>query len=100
MMAHLFIKNEQLNCIRKQIDLIKDSTKKNVPPNVLEAVISLANAKVMDLFPDRSAEEEQMLDLSKLKTDKEYEGYIQQLETYIKPFPELTEKELKKLFPK
>ena len=100
MMTHPFIKNEQLNYIRRQIDLIKDSTKKNVPPNVLKAVISLANAKVMDLFPNRTANEEQMLDLSKLKTDKEYEGYVQQLETYLKPFPQLTEEELKRLFPK
>ena len=65
MMAQPFIKNEQLNYLRKQIDLIKASTKKNVPPNVLEAVISFGLRQGHGSLPDRSVEEEQMLDLSK-----------------------------------
>ena len=100
MMGEKFIKNEQLNFIRKQIALTKDSTKKNVPPNVLDAVISLANSKIMDLFPNKTLEQQEMLDLSKLKSGKEYEEYIQQLEGYLQPFPQLTEERLKKLFPK
>jgi hypothetical protein len=99
-MTEKFIKNEQLNFIKKQIALIKDSMKKNVPPNVLTAVIDLANAKIMDLFPNGSSEQHAMLDLSKLKTDHEYERYIGQLSEFVLPFPNITEQQLKKMFPK
>lgn len=99
-MTEKFIKNEQLNFIKKQIALIKDSTKKNVPQNVLAAVIDLANAKISELFPNVSMDQQEMLDLSRLKTDKEYEQYIQHLSDYLLPFPRITEQQLKKMFPK
>jgi hypothetical protein len=99
-MAEKFIKNEQLNFIKKQIALIKDSIKKNVPPNVLAAVIDVANARILDLFPNLSLEQQEMLDLSKLKTDKEFEQYIRYLSELILPFPKITEQQLKKMFPK
>jgi len=99
-MNEKFIKNEQLNFIKKQIALIKDSTKKNVPPNVLAAVIGLANAKILELFPAASSEQQEMLDITRLKTDKEYEHYIEHLEDCLQPFPNVTEQQLKKMFPK
>ena len=99
-MTEKFIKNEQLNFIKKQIALIKDSRQKNVPQNVLAAVIDLANAKILDLFPNGSLEQKEMLDLSRLKTVKEYEQYIQHLSDYLLPFPKLTEQQLKQMFPK
>ncbi|WP_462410090.1 FusB/FusC family EF-G-binding protein [Neobacillus sp. Marseille-QA0830] len=95
-----FIKNEQLNFIKKQIALIKDSKQKNVPQNILAAVIDLANAKILDLFPNGSLEQQEMLNLSKLKTDNEYEQYIRRLSDFLLPFPQITEQQLKKMFPK
>jgi hypothetical protein len=100
MMTEKFIKNEQVNFIKKQIDLIKDSRKKNVPPNVLAAVIDLAHAKIIDLFPNATREQQVMLDLSKLKTDHEYQRYIEHLSEYTLLFPTITEQQLKKMFPK
>ncbi|NRD77073.1 FusB/FusC family EF-G-binding protein [Bacillus sp. BRMEA1] len=99
-MSEKFIKNEQLNFINKQIALIKDSSKKNVPPTVLAAVIDLAHTKILDLFPNASVDQQEMLDLSKLKTDDEFERYIQRLSTFLLPFPKVTEQQLKKMFPK
>jgi len=99
-MTEKFIKNEQLNFIKKQIAMINDSAKKNVPPNVLAAVIDLANAKILDLIPNASVDQQVMLDLSRLKTDTEYEQYIQRLSDYLLPFPKITEQQLKKMFPK
>ena len=99
-MTEKFIKNEQLNFIKKQIALIKDSTNKNVPQNVLAAVIDLANAKILDLFPNASLEQKEMLVLAGPKTDKEYEEYIQDLSDFLLPFPEITQQQLKKMFPK
>ncbi|MGE8205478.1 FusB/FusC family EF-G-binding protein [Heyndrickxia sp. NPDC080065] len=99
-MTEKFIKNEQLNFIKKQIALIKDSTKKNVAPSVLAAVIDLANAKILDLFPNAALDQQEMLDLSGLKTDHEYELYIERLTAFLLPFPRITEQQLKKMFPK
>ncbi|MFP7298708.1 FusB/FusC family EF-G-binding protein [Neobacillus niacini] len=99
-MTDKFIKNEQLNFIKKQIALIKDSVRKNVPPHVLAAVIDLANAKILDLFPNANLEQQELLNLSRLKTDHEYEQYIRHLSAFLLPFPKITEQQLKKLFPK
>ncbi|MFF2447876.1 FusB/FusC family EF-G-binding protein [Neobacillus sp. NPDC058068] len=99
-MTEKFIKNEQLNFIKKQIAFIKDSTKKNVAPTVLATVIDLANAKILDLFPNAALDQQEMLDLSRLKTDAEYEEYIQRLSAFLLPFPKITEQQLKKMFPK
>lgn len=49
-MTEPFIKNEQLNFIKKQIAIIKDSMNKSLPKTVLVAVIELAHAKVLELF--------------------------------------------------
>ncbi|WP_251554018.1 FusB/FusC family EF-G-binding protein [Neobacillus muris] len=99
-MTEKFMKNEQLNFIKKQIALIKDSQKKNVPQTVLAAVIDLANAKILDLFPNIPLEQQEMLDLSKLKTDKEYDQYIGHLSEFMLSFPTISEPQLKKMFPK
>jgi len=99
-MTEKFIKNEQLNFIKKQIALIKDSTKKNLPQDVLAAAIDLANAKILELFPNASSEQQKMVDISILKTDKEYEQYMQNLSDCLLPFPKITEQQLKKMFPK
>ncbi|MDQ0157820.1 FusB/FusC family EF-G-binding protein [Robertmurraya andreesenii] len=99
-MTEKFIKNEQLNFIKKQVALIKDSKQKNVPQNVLASVIDLANAKILDLFPNATLGQQEMLDLSRLKTDNEYEQYIRRLSDFLLSFPQLTEQQLKKMFPK
>lgn len=100
MLTEKFIKNEQLNFIKKQVALIRDSTKKNVPPTVLAAVIDLANANILELFPNASLEQQEMLNLSGLKKDVEYEHYIQRISAFLLPFPKITEQQLKKMFPK
>lgn len=99
-MNEAFIKNEHLNFIKKQVALIKDSTKKHLPPAVLAATIDMANAKIQDLIPDATLEQQEMLDLSKLKTDMEYDQYINRLSQFLLPFPQITQADLKKMFPK
>lgn len=99
-MAEKFIKNEQLNFIKNQLALIKDSTKKNLPPTVLVALIDLANAKILNIIPNASLDQQKMLDLSRLKTDDEYNQYIQRLSAFLLHFPKITEQQLKKMFPK
>ncbi|OIK10170.1 elongation factor G-binding protein [Bacillus sp. MUM 116] len=99
-MTEKFIKNEQFNFIKTQIALIKGSMKKNVAPTVLAAVMDLANAKILESFPNATREQQEMLDLSCLNTDIEYDQYIEQLSSSVVPFPDISEQQLKKLFPK
>lgn len=99
-MVEKFLKNEQLNFIKRQIELITNSRKKNVPPTVLHAAIDLANAKIVDLFPHATAEVLDLLEITARMSDKEYDRYVQKLTGYLIPFPEITEQKIKKLFPK
>src|SRR5690606_42163094 len=62
-MTTTFIKNEQLNFINKQINLIKDSRKRNVPAHILSAVYDLAQATILELFPDLTTEQQLLLDV-------------------------------------
>lgn len=95
-----FIKNDQFNFIKKQVTLIKESYKKNSDPSVIHAVKELANAKIMELFPDLTGDQTELLDLSNWKTDHEFDQYLQYLAGFLVPFPTLTDQQIKKLFRK
>lgn len=99
-MTEKYIKNADFNFIHNQVALIKDSYKKNASPNVIQAVKDIANLKIMALFPNAMDEQKEMLDLSTLKSDQEYNKYIQQLHVYLLPFPKISEAQMKKMFPK
>ncbi|KAA0543161.1 elongation factor G-binding protein [Bacillus sp. BGMRC 2118] len=99
-MTDKFIKNEQINFIRNQINLIKDSTSKNVPHAVLKAVKDMANAKILSLIPHGTSEQQNVLDIAQLKTDDEYHQYMNHLMEFVIPFPQISNTHLKKLFPK
>ena len=99
-MKDKFIKNEQYNFIKRQVALIKDSYRKNSDPSVIKAVRELANAQILDLFPLATKEQLERLDLLKWKTDSELELYVQELASFLIPFPKLTEQQVKKMFPK
>jgi len=99
-MSEKFIRNEQFNLIKKQITLINNSRMQNVPKHVLNAVIDSADAKISQQFPHASIEQQQLLNVVGLSSDKDYDQYIQRIAEYLQPFPTVTEQQLKKLFPK
>ena len=99
-MTEKFIKNADFNFIQNQVALIKDSYKKNVAPNVIQAVKDIANAKIIELFPNATNQQHKMFDLSAHKTDQEYDNYMKQLQDYRLPLPKISEAQLKKMFPK
>lgn len=99
-MNEKFIKNNQYNFIKRQVDLIKDSYRKNSDPNVIKAVRELANAQILELFSEATNEQADTLDLLKWKTEAELDQYVQELARFLIPFPKLTEQQVKKMFPK
>ncbi|WP_214754490.1 FusB/FusC family EF-G-binding protein [Exiguobacterium sp. s16] len=99
-MQERFIANHQFNFIREQVELIRDSRKKSLPPSVLKAVIDLANAKLAFLFPEATPTQLAMLDVSTLQTDEAYDGFIDGLRPHVRSFPQVSEPQVKKMFPK
>ncbi|WP_215114713.1 FusB/FusC family EF-G-binding protein [Exiguobacterium sp. s70] len=99
-MQERFIENHQFNFIREQVEMIRDSRKKSLPPSVLKAVIDLANAKIAFLFPEATSAQLAMLDVSKLQTDEAYDGFIDELRPHVRSFPQVSEQQVKKMFPK
>lgn len=95
-----FLKNEQYNFIRKQVNWVKDSIKQHLPPGVLASVFDLTAEKIQNCAPHVTPEQFQLIDFSSCKSSEAYEQKFAQLENYILPFPALTEQQLKKLFPK
>ncbi|MEH7298760.1 FusB/FusC family EF-G-binding protein [Neobacillus drentensis] len=99
-MKEKFIKNNQYNFIKRQVTLIKDSYRKNSDPSVIKAVRELANAQILEFVPLATTEQIERLDLSRLKTDAEFDQYVKELANYLISFPNLTEQQVKKMFPK
>lgn len=99
-MLERFIENHQFNYIREQVETIRDSRKKSLPSSVLQVVIDLANAKIAFLFPEATPARLSMLDVSKLKTDEAYDRFIDELRPHVRSFPQVSEQQVKKMFPK
>ena len=95
-----FLKNEQYNFIRKQVNWVKDSIKQHLPPGVLASVFDITNEKIQNCAINLLPEQYEMIDFSKCKTADAYEQKFAQLENMIVPFPSISEQQIKKLFPK
>ncbi|MBM7691397.1 hypothetical protein JOC77_000802 [Peribacillus deserti] len=99
-MAEKFIRNHEFNFIRKQVDVIKDSYKKGSDKNVINAVKDSAYSKIIDLFPNAADNQLDVLDLSRLKTEAEFDHYLENASSFLLLFPNITDQQIKKMFPK
>ncbi|WP_409304323.1 FusB/FusC family EF-G-binding protein [Peribacillus sp. SCS-155] len=99
-MAETLLKNHEFNFIKKQVHIIKDSYKKGLDPNVLNAVKDSAIYKIQELLSEEAFVRLEMLELTTLRTDDQFDQYIEKLAGYKLPFPKVSEQQLKKLFPK
>ncbi|MGO4108679.1 FusB/FusC family EF-G-binding protein [Paenibacillus sp. YAF4_2] len=96
-----FIRNHQLNVIKKQAGQLQQACSTVSDPKVIESVRSNTSFKVMEAFPGASEQEQQLLgSFASLSSPQELQGYVRSLEEYILPFEKVEEKQLKKLFPK
>lgn len=96
-----FIMNHQYNFIKRQATILQRAAKTVHDPGVLEAVRYSAESKVIQLFPESADGQKQLLEkISACKTPEDVQQYAASLEPYLIAFPQVTEKQLKKLFPK
>ncbi|OAB38415.1 FusB/FusC family EF-G-binding protein [Paenibacillus glacialis] len=96
-----FIRNHQYNLIKKQTGLLQHACNTVSDPKVVEAVRYSAQSKIMEALPDANEHQKQTLEkVSTLNTAGEFHHYLSSLEPYMTEFAHVTEKQIKKLFPK
>ncbi|MFD1955075.1 FusB/FusC family EF-G-binding protein [Paenibacillus thailandensis] len=96
-----FIRNHQYNLIRKQVKLLQQTCATVSDPKVVESVRGGVQTKLSEAFPEGGAFPREMLDaVTSLSTEEQFRQYLQSLEPYLDPFPQVTAKQLGKLFPK
>lgn len=96
-----FIRNHQFNVIKKQVGILQQAFRSGVDPKVLDAAKYSVETKVLELFPNSSdLEKEWLQKVVTLDKTEDMTSYLHSLEPYLMEFPQVTEKVLKKLFPK
>jgi hypothetical protein len=96
-----FIKNHQYNFIKMQTSILQNAYRTVHDPKVIEAVRYSAESKIMELFPDIKDDQREILQkLSALKGAEDFQQYLSSLVPYLVEFPQVSEKQIKKLFPK
>ena len=70
-------------------------------PKVLESVRYGTESKILELFPYVTDMQKTLFEkVSSLETDDDFQKYLRSLEPYLVEFPQVTEKQIQKLFPK
>ncbi|EPY03672.1 fibronectin-binding family protein [Paenibacillus alvei TS-15] len=96
-----FIRNHQYNLIKKQATLLQHTCQTVADPKIVDTVRYSAFTKITEAF--QMAEEQQLRLLERITTlDKteEFSQFLISLEPYLIEFEQVTDKQLKKLYPK
>ncbi|RAP28442.1 hypothetical protein C2W64_04876 [Brevibacillus laterosporus] len=100
-MVEPFIRNHQYNFIKKQTDILQNATLTVADLKVMEAVRYGSESKVIEEFPNATDIQKQLLEkISSLREAEDFQKYLCSLLPYLVEFPQVTEKQIKKLFPK
>ncbi|WP_145328687.1 FusB/FusC family EF-G-binding protein [Paenibacillus xylanexedens] len=96
-----FIHNHQYNYIYKQAKFLLKTLRSVVDPKVLDTVRYTVSTNAVGIFDDLTLEQKQLLEqLSSYATPHDVQLYLNQLEEYLIPYPQVTAKQIQKLFPK
>lgn len=100
-MQQPFIRNHQFNLINKQVNLLHRTISTVTDPKVVESVRYSVHSKIMELFPDAAKDQKQTLEkISTLNTWEEFQYFLRSLEPLMEEFAPVSEKQIRKLFPK
>jgi len=96
-----FIYNHQFNYIQKQADFLLKTLRSVVDRKVLETVRYTVGTNAVSVFDELTPEQKQLLEqLSTYETVHELQTYLNRLESYLIPYPQISAKQIQKLFPK
>lgn len=100
-MCEPIIRNHHYNFIKNQADSVLRAHQTAGDPKVLESVRASAQLKVMELLPDAPSNLKELLEsISNIQSTEAFQRYLQALEPYLMEFPPITDKQIRKLFPK
>jgi len=100
-MSTPFIRNHQYNVIKKQAEFLQKTLQTVADRRVLETVRYSAVTNIVEAFPVLSEVQKQMLEqISTLDSASDFQRYLSSLEPYLEPFPQISLKQIQKLFPK
>ncbi|WP_338542444.1 FusB/FusC family EF-G-binding protein [Paenibacillus tundrae] len=96
-----FIHNHQFNYIHKQANFLIKTLRSVVDPKVLETVRYTVGTNAIEVFDELTSEQKHLLErLSTFDTPHDVQLYLNELEAYLIPFPQISAKQIQKLFPK
>lgn len=96
-----FIQNDQLNFIKKQADFLLKTMRSIGDRKVLETVRETTVMNVIQAFEHLTPEQKSLLEqLSTYEATHDLENYLDELDAYVIPFPQVSLKQIQKLFPK
>ncbi|SEL10432.1 FusB/FusC family EF-G-binding protein [Paenibacillus sp. OK003] len=96
-----FIQNHQFNYIQKQADFLLKTLRSVVDPKVLETVRYTVGTNAVGIFNELTSEQKQLLEqLSTYDTTHDLQTYLNRLESHRIPYPQVSVKQIQKLFPK
>lgn len=96
-----FIRSDQFNYIKNQIQILINGYTTVNDKGVLNALKTLTDEKIIYLFDDLSKEQRQIFNLIvEIREKEQAEAFLSQLKQYVIPFKAISEQAIKKLFPK
>ncbi|MBW7457850.1 FusB/FusC family EF-G-binding protein [Paenibacillus sepulcri] len=101
MMQKPFIRNHQFNVINNEAAYLGRTIRTSSDASVIEAVKYNVETKILAAFPELTdTQKELLLFIIKLRTEQEFQDYLDALAAYRISFPEVTEQLVRELFPK
>lgn len=95
-----FIKKHEYNYIKKCLHDLNNAFKGCVDANIIEATKAYIHQKILIIFTNLSAEEEALLDISKIDDPLFIDKYLAELNKYVYGMPKITNAQISKLFKK
>lgn len=96
-----FIRSEQYNFIKLQTQILINGHATANDRDVINTLKTVSKERVLQLFSDINEEQNQLLaPVETIKDPAQAEDFLLQIKPYVIPFKEVTEKTVKKLFPK
>ncbi|WP_442603692.1 FusB/FusC family EF-G-binding protein [Paenibacillus sp. KN14-4R] len=100
-MCEPFIRNHEYNFIKKQAGTLLQTIRTVADLKIVQSVRGDSVSKIVELFPSGTDGQKQMLEsISGLERADDFQRYLNTLEAYLVDFPQITPKQIQKLFPK
>lgn len=95
-----FIRKHEYNYIKRCMQDLNNAYRGSVDTNIIEANKSYICDKIMNVFPNLSEEERELLDITKINDPLQIDSYLTDLNEYVYGMPSVTNSQISKLFKK